>query len=74
MATKQLDCKGLRCPQPVMKMTAALVDLKAGDVLEVVADCTTFEDDVRKWTERLKKTLVWVKDEGNGVKRIQVQI
>lgn len=74
MATKEMDCCGLRCPQPVMKMSAALMEVKPGDILEVSADCPTFEDDVRKWCDRLKKTLLWIKDEGNGRKRVQVQI
>jgi len=73
MAIKTLDCKGMRCPQPVLKMSATLMELKEGDTLEVVADCATFEDDVKKWCSRLNKTLVYVKDEGAGAKRVQVQ-
>jgi tRNA 2-thiouridine synthesizing protein A len=74
MATRILNCIGLRCPQPVMKMSAVLMEVKVGDILEVTADCPTFEEDVRKWCDRLKKTLLWVKNEGGLKKRIQVQI
>ncbi len=73
MAVISLDAKGLRCPQPIMKMSAKLMELKPGDILEVVADCPTFEDDVRKWCERLKKTLLWVRPEGSA-KKAQIQI
>jgi len=57
-----------------MKMTAALVDLKEGDILEAVSDCSTFEEDVRKWSGRLQKNLLSVMDDEDGAKRVTVQI
>lgn len=74
MATKEIVAIGLRCPQPVMKMSAVLMELQEGDIIEVSGDCPTFEDDVRKWCVRLNKDLLWVRDEGDGAKKIQVQI
>jgi len=74
MAVKELDTVGMRCPQPIMKMSSTLMELTIGDILEVVGDCSTFESDVRKWCERLNKSLLWVRDEGNGKKRIQIQV
>ena len=73
MATVKLDALGLKCPQPVLKIAATSADLKEGDTLEVLADCPTFEKDVRLWCERVKKTLLWIKDEENGRKRCQIQ-
>jgi len=73
MATVILDCNGLRCPQPILKIAAKSAELKSGDLLEVAADCPTFEKDVRQWCERTKKTLMWVKDEGSMKKRCQIQ-
>ena len=67
MATVQLDTKGLKCPQPILKIAAKMTQVKAGDILEVVADCPTFEDDVRKWCERMKKTLLAVNRQGNAI-------
>ncbi len=74
MPTKEIVAVGLRCPQPVMKMSAVLMELQEGDIIEVTGDCATFEEDVRKWCERLGKTLLWVRNENNGVKRIQVKL
>ncbi len=75
MATVVLDLKGLKCPQPTLQMTVKVrTELKAGDMLEVVADCPTFANDLKGWGERMKKTILWVKDEGNGAKRCQVKI
>jgi tRNA 2-thiouridine synthesizing protein A len=54
-------------------MTIKALKLKKGDVLEVVADCATFENDVKNWCRRNNKTLLWIKDEGDGIRRCQVQ-
>jgi tRNA 2-thiouridine synthesizing protein A len=73
MATEILDTRGLRCPQPVLKVAVKSPDMKAGDILEVIGDCDTFERDIRMWCERLSKVFLSVKNEGNDVKRIQIQ-
>jgi tRNA 2-thiouridine synthesizing protein A len=73
MAIITLDCLGMRCPQPILKITAQSASLKAGDVLEVSADCPTFEKDIRIWCTRTKKTLLWVKDKGGMKRRCQIQ-
>ena len=64
MATVELDTTGLRCPQPILRITARLPDLKPGDLLVVAADCPTFEDDVRMWCGRMQKTLLAVTRDG----------
>ena len=74
MAVQVLDAKGLKCPQPTLKITAMAVKLKPGDVLEAVADCPTFEKDVRDWCTRSKKILLWVKEESGGGKRCRIQL
>lgn len=74
MAMVMLDTLGLRCPQPVLRIAAKTAELQIGDVLEVIGDCPTFEKDVRLWCDRLKKTLLWIRDEGGGKKRCQIQL
>jgi TusA-related sulfurtransferase len=73
MAAKVLDAKGLPCPQPSLKMLSEARTMAKGDILEVVADCPTFEDDVKKWCEQTKRALLWIKQEGTA-KRCQVRI
>ncbi|MBI4691499.1 MAG: sulfurtransferase TusA family protein [Nitrospirae bacterium] len=72
MAVQTLDAKGLKCPQPTLKITAMAVKMKQGDVLEVIADCPTFDKDIRDWCTRSKKVLLWIRDEA-GAKRCQIQ-
>jgi tRNA 2-thiouridine synthesizing protein A len=75
MATVQLDVRGQQCPIPVLKMTNALMkkEVNNGDTLVVLADCPTFEKDVREWCGNMKKVLVVIRDEGTA-KRAEIRI
>ena len=73
MATVYLDTLGLRCPQPVLQIAAKSAELKTGEILEVLADCPTFEKDIRHWCDRTHKPLLWIREEGAGQKRCQIQ-
>jgi tRNA 2-thiouridine synthesizing protein A len=73
MATKVIDARGLKCPQPQLKMLTEVRSLSKGDIMEVVADCPTFESDVRQWCQQTKKALLWMRNEG-AAKRCQVQV
>lgn len=68
-----LDASGLKCPQPVLKIAVRSPDMKPGQILEVLGDCPTFENDVRTWCQRLKKTLLSVKEEQGYLKRILIK-
>jgi tRNA 2-thiouridine synthesizing protein A len=67
MPKQTLDTKGMLCPQPILKIAAIVPKMKPGDVLEVIGDCPTFEEDVRKWCTRLNKTLMAVQRSGHVV-------
>ena len=73
MEPKLFDARGLKCPLPSMKMMNMGRDMKPGEILEVIADCPTFEADVRKYCEVMKKALLFVKVEGTA-KRVQVRM
>ncbi len=65
MANKVIDAVGLRCPQPILKLTIAMPEMSPGDTVELRADCDTFESDIRSWCSRLNKTLLSVTKDGN---------
>lgn len=67
MTTHKLDAKGLRCPQPILKITSLMPTIMPGDVLEVQANCSTFEGDVSTWCRRMNKTLLAITRDGSGV-------
>lgn len=53
-----LDCRGLKCPQPVLKLAIKSNSLPKGTTLEVLADCHTFPTDVTNWCAKNGKVLV----------------
>jgi tRNA 2-thiouridine synthesizing protein A len=65
MATIVLDCKGMKCPQPVLKVAIKATSIPPGTVLEVHADCPSFPDDVTKWCGNSGKVLVGIVDKGS---------
>ena len=60
-----LDATGLKCPQPILKLSVVSATMKPGEILEIIGDCPTFENDITGWCQRLRKTLLLVRDEGN---------
>jgi TusA-related sulfurtransferase len=67
MGTHKLDFTGLKCPLPTLKLNQFAIKKQAatGDTVEVVADCSTFEMDVKKWCTDMKKVLVKFYVDGN---------
>ncbi len=73
MAIETLDNRGLWFPECVLKIAAKAAHMKPGDILEVLGDCPTFEQDLRIWCERLRKVFLSIKDERGKAQRIQIQ-
>jgi tRNA 2-thiouridine synthesizing protein A len=73
MAVKLIDARGLKCPLPALKMLNESRTMASGEILEVVADCPSFEADVRKWCSTMGKALLYMKVEG-AAKRCQVRV
>ncbi|MFH1423302.1 MAG: sulfurtransferase TusA family protein [Planctomycetota bacterium] len=72
MATVRLDTLGLKCPQPVLKIAATAPKMKPGDVLEIIGDCPTFAEDIKKWCDKLQKILISCVEQ-NGKFTAQIQ-
>jgi tRNA 2-thiouridine synthesizing protein A len=64
MAVTVLDCKGMKCPQPVLKAAIKANTLPPGSTLEVHADCSSFPADIEKWAKDKGKVLVSIVDQG----------
>jgi len=60
----RIDCSGMPCPQPVLKLAVETAETPAGTVVEIVGDCPTFEKDVRTFCDRRKKALLSVRPDG----------
>jgi tRNA 2-thiouridine synthesizing protein A len=60
----RIDCSGMRCPQPVLKLAVETADTPVGTVVEIIGDCPTFEKDIRTFCDRRRKTLLSVRPDG----------
>jgi tRNA 2-thiouridine synthesizing protein A len=74
MATQKLNTLGLKCPQPILKVAAMLPQLNPGDILEIEADCPSFPNDIKAWSQKTGKTLLFCNTDAEGKHSAQVQI
>jgi len=52
MSDLVLDVKGIKCPQPIIKLSQAMKTLKVGQTIEVHATDPVFKPDIEAWTSR----------------------
>ncbi len=57
-ADHTLDCTGLTCPMPVIKLTHAVRKMKSGEVIEMTATDPGAEEDVERWVDKTGHTLL----------------
>lgn len=57
-AAIRIDCSGLQCPGPIMKVFETMKTMKDGEVLEVSASDPGFARDIGAWCRRTGNTLV----------------
>ena len=57
-AMLQVDCSGLQCPGPIMKVYETIQTMKDGEVLEVSASDPGFTRDIGAWCRRTGNELV----------------
>lgn len=72
MVTTTVDCRGMICPMPVIKLSAAIRTLKVGDVVELLATDPGAVADLEAF-ERQTGHRVLERSESDGVLRFLVQ-
>ncbi len=66
-ATITVDCSGLQCPGPIMKVYQTINTLNEGDVIEVSATDVGFARDVEAWCKSTGNTLLKVDRKGKEI-------
>ncbi len=74
MATENLDCLGLKCPQPILKVVVKIKQMNPGDILDVLADCPSFPTDIKAWSAKTGKILMLCSTDGDGKHTAQIQV
>lgn len=65
-ATIQVDCSGLQCPGPIMKVYETIKKINDGDIIQVSATDSGFTSDVEAWCRRTGNTFMKAEKEGKN--------
>ena len=65
---RKLDCIGLYCPEPVFRTRIEIDKLAIGQVLEIIADDPSAEEDIKSLVKRLGQELLKIHKEGNQLR------
>jgi len=68
-----LDCKGLSCPMPMMKLAKSIKGLNSGEVLEMIGTDPGTKSDLPKWCEKTGNQLLEEGEVESGVFRFLIQ-
>lgn len=55
---KELDCKGLSCPLPIIKIKKAIGELSSGQVVKMIATDPGSSADMDSWANRTGHEIV----------------
>ncbi len=66
----KIDACGMQCPGPVMKLAAAIKNMKEGEYLEISTTDCGFGSDIEGWCQTTGNTLINVENNGKTVKAV----
>ena len=72
MKQEFLDCKGMRCPMPIVEIFKRMKEMNVGDILTVEADDMAFSADIRAWCEQAGQKIIELSCEG-AVKKVVLE-
>jgi tRNA 2-thiouridine synthesizing protein A len=65
-ADLKLDCRGLACPVPILKLSKAITQIQAGQIIELTATDSGSRDDVPAFCQRTGHALVSSREEAGA--------
>ena len=63
-----LDCRGMKCPRPIVEMAKRMRKMQPGQVLELQADDPVAKVDVPRWCDTTGNEFVGREDVGDLLK------
>lgn len=72
-ANMTLDCKGLSCPMPMMKIAKAMKDLKPGEILEILGTDPGTKTDLPNWCTKTGNEFLESTELDGGVTKMLVK-
>ena len=68
-----LDCKGLSCPMPMMKLAKAMKGMKSEEVLEMIGTDPGTKSDLPRWCEKSGNILLDESELAGGIFRFLIK-
>ena len=68
-----LDCKGLSCPMPMLKLAKKMKSLNSGEVLEMLGTDPGTKSDIPNWCTKSGNLLLEQTDLDGGINRFVLQ-
>lgn len=59
-----LDCKGLSCPMPIIKLAKTMKKMPSGNVLQMIGTDPGSKEDVPKWCSKTGNAFLETTEEG----------
>jgi len=63
-----LDCIGLYCPMPVIRTKQEMDKITVGEILEVLADDSAAEEDLKAWAKRTGQKILEIEKTTEGLR------
>jgi tRNA 2-thiouridine synthesizing protein A len=67
-ASRILDCIGLYCPMPVIRTNEEIDKLAVGETMEVLADDSAAEEDLKAWAKRTGQKILEIGKTNEGIR------
>lgn len=64
---RELDCRGLYCPEPIFRTREEINKLESGQILKVIADDPAAYEDLQRWTKNTGNELIELRKDGYEV-------
>ncbi|MBI2849231.1 MAG: sulfurtransferase TusA family protein [Chloroflexi bacterium] len=62
---KTLDCRGMRCPRPIVEMAKMIKTMETGHVLEILANDPVARKDIPAWCQKTSQEFLALQDQGS---------
>ena len=73
MDVVELDCRGMSCPLPVIRLANAITDMEVGGIIAVVADDPAARPDISAWCRMREQEYLGEDTAPDGVPRFRVR-
>lgn len=72
-SASQLDCRGMRCPEPIITLAKLARESGPGQLIEIQADDDAFPIDLKAWAKSAKAEVIELKNE-QGLSRATIKL